>query len=222
MARWLRISILVATALTIARVPFLLVQFRHLVDRGQEPLATRPFDATIDVLGSFAGVAFLVTICLWLAWHYGVQQRLAAAGLTRYASAWTVLWWFIPFADFVMPAATTADSVRAAGQASHGEPGDTVLVWFWWLVWFPAMLTFAVGSAVRSAGIAGQSFVAPGEDPFDVGNMVATVRIGDGLLVVSSVLVAGAAVLAVALVTKVHRAMAAIAPPEAPPRPDLV
>jgi hypothetical protein len=222
MARWLRISILVATTLTIARVPFLLAQFRHLVDRGQEPLATRPFDATIDVPGSFAGVAFLVTICLWLAWHYGVQRRLAAAGPTRYAPAWTVLWWFIPFADFVMPSATTADSVRAAGQVSHGEPSDTVLVWFWWLVWFPAMLTFAVGSAVRSAGIAGQSFVAPGEDPFDVGNMVATVRIGDALLVVSSVLVAAAAVFAIALVTKVHRAMAAMAPPAAPPRPDLV
>ena len=70
--------------------------------------------------------------------------------------------------------------------------------------------------ALRSAGIAGQSFVAPGEDPFDVGNMVATVRIGYAILMVSSVLVAAAAVLAIALVTKVNRAMAQIAPPEAP------
>ncbi len=94
------------------------------------------------VSGSFiALVVSAITISFWL---YRAHSNMREAGVTglRFTPGWSVGWYFIPLANFVMPFL----AMKELWQGSHGQAIDEStsapsILWFWWLAWLAASIT---------------------------------------------------------------------------------
>jgi hypothetical protein len=69
----------------------------------------------------------------WLVWQHRsqrqVRERLAAPEV-RWTPGWAVGWWFVPVANLLMPAVTTAELWRASGgEDGSGRPWRTSGRW---------------------------------------------------------------------------------------------
>lgn len=115
-------------------------------------------------------VAQTAAVVLWLMWQHRAQSNLRLRRPdARYSPGWAVGWWFIPFANFVMPYRTMRELWQ--GSTSDGplrEPSPRVSVW-----WVAFLASGALGTA---AGV-----LALSEDPADVAR--ASVYEGAGDLV---------------------------------------
>jgi hypothetical protein len=87
----------------------------------------------------FAGVA-LIAMPLWIYWHYRAAANLVAFGdRLEYTPAWHAGWWFVPFANLVMPFramvelynASTLTGTDADDERSVTPPRFTA----WWVCW---------------------------------------------------------------------------------------
>jgi hypothetical protein len=119
---------------------------------GQLHAADRLVRLTSDLLA----IVFIVTAVMWCRWQYGAQtivDELTSEPLL-FTPGWAVGWWFVPFANLVMPFRT----LRELWKASHG--GDSwediptsAVISIWWLSWamvfalgvFHAFLSFHIG-----------------------------------------------------------------------------
>jgi len=110
-----------------------------------------------EALGRLVGVGGLVVISivvLWLVWQYRGQANLEALGVAdrRFSPGWAVGWWFIPFADFVMPARTMSELWRAsdptAGAIEWRSRPLTPLIAVWWTA---LLLNIPLSSLAASA-----------------------------------------------------------------------
>jgi len=171
---------------------------------------------------------FTATMVLWLVWQYRGQATLVSAGVDglRFTPTWAVLWWFIPFANLGYPASVTGELLRGAevGPGSRAnEMPSSALVLPWWVPLMVGLVTASVGMQLRTAYRSVRGIrIDPG--------LIAT---GDRALVASSIALAIAAPLAIAIVLRVERlmsrwsadAIASPARPDASPpptRPDVV
>ncbi|OEV06186.1 DUF4328 domain-containing protein, partial [Streptomyces oceani] len=111
-----------------------------LVTAHPEYTALKERSQIIDVFG---GLAFLVTIILWLMWFWRVRLNAEAfePGRVRYDPGMALGVWFIPFCNFFMPKQIAND----VWSVSRGDPPEWYqgrrypprrgLVSGWWTMW---------------------------------------------------------------------------------------
>ena len=98
-------------------------------------------------------VANAVLFCIWLYRAARNARALGALGFD-YSPGWTVGWFFIPFAGFVMPYFT----VREVWQSSENPmnwstPAMPVIVLLWWVTYIPSSILQRISAVMlKSAG----------------------------------------------------------------------
>ncbi len=157
-------------------------------------------------------LTLLVTGIVWLIWQHRGQANLVATRVSalRFTPGWAVGWWFVPFANLVMPFQTMRELWKASGGEEDWRHSRTwpVIGW-WWATWLTAGVLGRIGGAV----VAGATTIE-------------TVRFGSRVLLLYELVVLAAAILAMMLVRSVRdrqgRLRERIADPgHPPPRPDL-
>jgi hypothetical protein len=100
-------------------------------------------------------VGILVTGLVWVIWQHRAQANLRALGASdvKYSPGWAVGWWFVPFANFVMPYNTMTELWKASGPhqgtAWRMQP-TTRLLPFWWGTWLLAAVISRAAAAIAT------------------------------------------------------------------------
>jgi hypothetical protein len=95
-------------------------------------------DDRVNAIGLISGLVGITTIVLWLMWQFRAHANLKALGAAnlKYRPGWVVGWWFIPFADFVMPYRCMKELFKAsdpdAGSIDWQGKRTTALLSLWW------------------------------------------------------------------------------------------
>ena len=161
-------------------------------------------------------------IVLWLIWQHGSTANLRARGYRdlKISPGWAVGWWFIPFANYVMPLVAMLELDRRSTPDGVPRKASPLLGW-WWAAWLASSTLPAIGatSAVISALIE-QSSVP--RDP-NVLDLTAAAHALAPWLLLAGVLQALAAGLAIAVVRRIDSGQATlVALAGAPVRPDAI
>lgn len=94
-----------------------------------------PFMGVVTTLLQFAGVI------VFLMWLHAITKHHAQSSATRYTPGMAVGGWFIPFANFVLPALSFGDVYKRSTGRSAG------LVGLWWALYLVStILTAVLGS----------------------------------------------------------------------------
>ncbi len=101
-----------------------------IAPRLQEQLAT----GLGGGLGSLVTLAQLATGVLWLVWQHRAQSDLYARGVPglRYTPGWAVGWWFVPFANLVMPLVCMRELFGATATGSGQRVRRDWRLPAWW------------------------------------------------------------------------------------------
>ena len=95
-------------------------------------------DDRVTAAGITAIVVLIVTGIVWVVWQYRSQANLRAVGRPNltYTPGWAAGWWFVPFANLVMPFKTVRELWKASGRERDwiGTATWPVLGW-WWAAW---------------------------------------------------------------------------------------
>jgi len=112
--------------------------------RSQGFLSIGDRDSINDLTAVFyiLDLLFLIpTAIAWCMWQNRAQWNLRALGVSnlRYSPAWVVGWWFVPFANIVMPFLTMRElwlgSQPEAGAVDWRMATTTPLLGLWWGAW---------------------------------------------------------------------------------------
>ena len=103
----------------------------------------------LDLAVAFVAIpAFITVVIAWLVWCYraNVNLRLLSGVPMKFTPGWAVGWWFIPFANLVMPYRV----VKEIWRVSHGPRSTShALVGWWWALYlvstFVDRVTWRVG-----------------------------------------------------------------------------
>ena len=150
-------------------------------------------DARIRAIGAISSLVGLATVIVWVVWQYRAQSNLRPLGASnvKYSPGWAVGWWFIPFANFVMPYLTMRELAKAsdpnAGAIDWKASRTPPLQVLWW----GAVLGIVI-LALAAVGL------APGQHP-SVHQLVAR----DPVLMAAEVSRIVAAVAAIFLIRKI-------------------
>ena len=132
----------------------------------------------------------------WLIWQFRAQRNLRALGAQglKYSPGWAVGWWFVPFANLVLPFLTVRELYKASdprrGSIDWKSRPTHPLLGFWWAAWLGWDVLVNVGNA-----IAAQDRVSlPGPEIAQ-----------SGILIGANAALAAAAVLAIVLVRWIDR-----------------
>jgi hypothetical protein len=91
----------------------------------------------ITVEKSVDALVHFVTIILFFVWIYRLTTAIRATqGTSAYSPGWTIGWWFVPFANFVMPYFTLSDAWKRTMQ---GDARGWVVP-AWWGTYIVAMI----------------------------------------------------------------------------------
>jgi hypothetical protein len=97
--------------------------------------AAEAFDRNTSSVSSFGLVVVIATALLFLAWLSRSVENVPPlrGGTPKESPRASIIWWFIPFASFVMPYRVVADLYRR--MLSTARPGDAsvAIVVIWWL-----------------------------------------------------------------------------------------
>jgi len=138
-------------------------------DRGTTPLTdvTRLRDAAGGVLG-WTFLLIVPAAILWLIWQHRSHTNLRALGAAnlKYSPGWAVGWWFVPFANVVMPYLT----MRELWKASDPEAGSvdwmvrraTPILGLWWAARIIMQVLFQIGVFVGGSDLSSSGLRAEG------------------------------------------------------------
>ncbi len=185
LARWTTglvtatVAVAVLSAIAWALLFWVLVQF----DAGQassEALRVSAVGAAVSAV--LFAVLLVASGIVWVVWQYRAHSNLRALGAAdlRYTPGWAVGWWFIPFANIVMPYLTMRElwkaSDPAAGAVDWKMARRTPLLPWWWGIWLTAQVAGnIVGSIPESPDISSETSIAVGFITFLVLETVAGV-----------------------------------------------
>lgn len=91
----------------------------------------------LAILLGFANLATIIVYLIWLHRAYSNLSALDAGFLGKFTPGWAVGWWFIPFANLVMPYQAVNElyvaSVRSeANESGYAVPPSSGIVGWWW------------------------------------------------------------------------------------------
>ncbi len=98
-------------------------------------------DGLTVAVGALAGLFMIASIVLWCVWQFRAQDNLRWLGAAdlRIRPGWAVGWWFIPFANIVMPFRAVNELHRAsapdAGAIDWKAKRTALLLIGWWTAW---------------------------------------------------------------------------------------
>lgn len=103
------------------------------------------FDALFANSGFIESGLFIVTAITWLAWQSRSVDNIDALGVgpSEFTPRWSIGWWFIPFANIVMPYRVHRDLQRRYQVAFAGG-----LVLAWWLLYLTMSLASNVAGRI--------------------------------------------------------------------------
>lgn len=161
-------------------------------------------------------VAHLITGVLWLRWQHrssGALWRRGAYDVTI-SPGWGVAWWFIPYAQFVMPLIVLFQIDRAARTGvSPPLPRSTGLLWAWWGLYEGSDIVAGLAWAVAAARIPTGPVLTDAEAVSITAGFCAA--FGAKL-----VLQGASAVPAIAIVRRIQEGLGRFVASMVPPRPD--
>lgn len=90
------------------------------------------FDETAVQLASLAFFALIATAVAFLAWLSRAVDNVSAlgAGQPLVSPRWSIGWWFVPFANLVMPFRIVKDLDQR--MTPTGQPRSGALLGWWW------------------------------------------------------------------------------------------
>jgi hypothetical protein len=194
----------------------------RVLEMGMLGRAGRGELVTIDeALGSddrirAVGIAWIVLLILtgivWLVWQHRSHTNLRAVGRRnlRFTPGWAVGWWFVPFANLVMPFQTVRELWKASGRDfDWGRTRTWPVLGWWWAIWIGANVVGRIAAAM-----------------FDGADGVAELTSASRMAMLTVVLTIAAAVLAILVVRAIvarQEGLTAISlePGVPPPRPDI-
>ena len=121
----------------------------HLPPQGS--VDQRPFlsGSQLSSIGIIVQPVWLATIVVWLIWQHHATSNLWARGYRdlRIRPGWAVGWWFIPFANYVMPCVAMLElDRRSTPDGSSRSTGP--LVGAWWAVYIGGSLVVWIGLVI--------------------------------------------------------------------------
>lgn len=175
---------------------------------------------------AIAGLAFLVSGGVFIAWFYRAYKNLRRLGVQnmRYGDGWSIGAWFIPFFNMVRPKQIANDVWRGS------EPGVEVgtqwrqvevpnLVHWWWALYLTQGVVAYVGQRVAASGY--NKLTAFGS--FDTG--LSQIKTGTVIDILGEIIAIAAVVIAIRVVSEITERLDSIrggalaAGPVAPPAP---
>ncbi len=111
-----------------------------------DALLNTPWQALLGLLSLVVNGACVILVLRWLYW---AKQRAIALGAAdvKYSPWSTVLWYFVPFAQVIVPYWAARELWRSSAAASPLWRAQTVpqVLPLWWLCWVVANIAAAVG-----------------------------------------------------------------------------
>lgn len=129
-------------------------QFRVTQIQSQVALVD-PTTLYIGLLSAAVGIAVAVATLAWLSRSVDNSWYLLG-GTPQWSPAWSIGWWFIPFANFVMPFLIVNDLNRRMARGIAKPRFGLLLIW--WLLGF----VIAAVSLVMSVVVGFQAALPPG------------------------------------------------------------
>ena len=123
---------LIAFAGISAALPFAwrAIGMAHLV-----PISS--FQTYIMVEKGIDALIHFVAIIMFFVWIYRLTTAIRATqGTSAYSPGWTIGWWFVPLANFVVPYFTVSDAWK---RTMHGDARGWVVP-VWWTTYIIAMI----------------------------------------------------------------------------------
>jgi hypothetical protein len=192
-----------------------------LSERGEAyvnlPAPSGPLPGLIGGVSSLAGIT---TVVIWLVWQHEVTANLWARGFPglRTTPGWAVGWWFVPFANLVMPFLAVREVDRRSSTDGTVRT-DRGLVGWWWAAYLLSTVGLAVATIAVFASQA-RRFI----DALDAGrtsiDLTQAMRQAASWGVVGGVASAVAAGLAILVVRRISRNQREVLQGSLPPRPD--
>ena len=169
------------------------------------------FDALFASIGLVGIAVYIPTVIAWLAWSSRTVDNEDALGIgpSKYTPRMAIAWWFLPFANLIVPYWVHRDIYDRYHRGVRVGAGIVVL---WWIVW---IVDNIFGNLVGRYWLAAETFPA--------------LQTGLTLYVSSDLLTAVSAIIAILLVQRIQRradvlaasmAERAAAPPALAPSPE--
>lgn len=111
------------------------------------------FDSVFALSGIVGLLVWVPTVIAWLAWSSRTVDNEDALGIgpSKFTPRWAMGWWFVPFANLVMPYRVHRDIY----ERYHGVAAGARFVLLWWIVYLAD--TF-VGNIVGRVWLAAETF----------------------------------------------------------------
>lgn len=203
--------LVVSTIIAVIGAIYSAIQYAAIQNQGFAKFAAahaHPDASTFALLGA-SEIVWIGTVIAFCMWTHRAARNLPALGgrNLKYTPGWAVGWFFIPFANFVVPYFVGMEIWRHSdpqqstdGYGSNSSP----VIAGWWLTYvLHWILPFMVGAVV--GGIAGFAAARHGGDPHSVAATIQHQTLPGTLLagVVKGWLEAFAGVLAIVYVRRV-------------------
>jgi len=196
---------------------------RFVLPLGEESVfaSTVPQGAFPQAVSTIGGFVAIATIVVWMIWQHHATANLWARGFQslQITPGWSVGWWFVPFANLVMPYVAVREVDRRSRTDGQFRT-DTGPVGWWWAAFLVSVFLpfvsffFAFGSQIDRFGDAVRTS-APSIDLTIQMRQIAAVQAFAG------VLSAVAAALAILVVQRITRHQEDVVRAPMPVRPDL-
>jgi uncharacterized protein DUF4328 len=103
----------------------------------------RDIDDRIATVGLVQAVGLVLAIVSFLVWWSRAYKNAIAMGIPypRYTTGWAIGWWFVPFANLVVPKKIANDIYRGSDpEMPYRDPGFlqrpvSPLLHWWWAAW---------------------------------------------------------------------------------------
>jgi Domain of unknown function (DUF4328) len=124
---------------TIIATLIALAYLRHLLALSGDASAVDDATRSIGSLDVPNEIALYAVVVTWLFWQGRAHRAMRESGVTglRFTPTSGVLWWFVPFANLVVPYGAMRE-LRTAGadpESDDHRRAARFLLWTWWVPW---------------------------------------------------------------------------------------
>jgi hypothetical protein len=156
LARWVVALLATVGLVLVFAIAFRIVEYGliHRLEtevRPGDPAALQASIDRTDATTTLLLLGVLATGIVWLVWQFRVRKNLDALGAganLRYSAGWNVGWWFVPFANLVVPCLVMLENDRASAAPSEATRGPSTLVLCWWAAVVGQYILFIAGGSM--------------------------------------------------------------------------
>jgi hypothetical protein len=125
--------------------------FKRAFDGTLSEADANAFDAAFSTVGVWQTIVLVATAIAFLAWLSrsvdNIERLTGEKG--RFTPNWSIGWWFIPFANLVVPYQIVADLYRRMAPSRRVLTG---IIGAWWVIWIVGNITSNIASRLYLIG----------------------------------------------------------------------